>query len=156
MLLEREDIRPATSNNKGHTPLSLAFSQGHDGIAKIILEWGNANSDTFDSGGQAPLLLSAGNGDECVVEMQFPGNDSSAHTPDPHDLPAPSLANSNGRDVALDSKDSVSMSADGNLLTKLSRWSKPPFLGPLKSEYPSKRRRLNGENGDSDHDERGK
>lgn len=55
MLLERKDVRTARPDNKGRAPLSLALSGGHDGITQVILEWGNANSDRADHGGQTPL-----------------------------------------------------------------------------------------------------
>ena len=113
MLLERKYFRQAMRDNEGQTPPSLALSQGHDVIAKIILAWGNANSNTADRGGQT-------------------------HSPDPNSLPPPSSTDYNGREVSSDSKDSISMFADTDLSTEPSSRPHPPSPGPLKSQNPSK------------------
>ena len=80
----------------------------------------------------ASHLLSARTGSECVVEMQFRGNDSCA-TLDPNGLPALSSANHNGPEVALDSDGLVLMSADGDFSIELSGLPKPPSPGPSQS-----------------------
>ena len=53
------------------------FSQkGHDGVVKIILGWGNANSDTADRGRQVSLPQSAEHEDEPVFRtVQGPYRD---------------------------------------------------------------------------------
>ena len=38
ILLEREDVRTGIPDNKNQMLLTLALAQGHDGIAKAILE----------------------------------------------------------------------------------------------------------------------
>ena len=65
MLLERKDIRTAAGDNESLTPLPLALSQGHDGIARAILEWDNTNSYTAGRSGWTPLPPSVGNRDDC-------------------------------------------------------------------------------------------
>lgn len=130
ILLEPEDVRTGIPDNKNQMLLTSALAQGHDGIVKAMLEWDNANSDTADRGGQAFLVPSAGNGDECAAEIQFPGNDSSTHTSDPNDLPAPPSVDHIRREVVLDSKDSISMSTDGDFSAELSGQPQPPSLVP--------------------------
>ena len=55
ILLQRSDIHTATPDNQNQTPLSLALSKGYHGVAKILREWDNANSNTVDSRGRSSL-----------------------------------------------------------------------------------------------------
>jgi len=53
ILLQRSDIHTAIPDNQNQTPLSLALSKGHHGVAKILREWDNANSDPVDCSGRS-------------------------------------------------------------------------------------------------------
>ena len=134
MLLERQDVRAATPDHKSQTPLSLAFSQGHHRIAKVLREWDNANFDIANRRGLTSLLPSAGNVAYNVAELQFRGNSSSARTSDPNNPSVPPPAGHNRRKVAPGSKNSVSMSAKSDFSTELSTQPQPPSPGPLKSQ----------------------
>ena len=136
ILLERKDVRTGIPDNENQMLLTLALAQGHDGIAKAILEWDNANSDTADRGGQASLTPLARTGDECAAEMQFPGNDSSPYTLDLNGLSAPPSVDRIRREVVLDSKNSVTMSTDGDFSTKPSGQPQPPSPNPPEPQYP--------------------
>jgi len=76
VLLERQDVYVALPDMNNQTPLSLALSEGHDEIVEILL--GNSGSRAVDHSGQALLLASSRNGDECAVDMQFRDRDSNS------------------------------------------------------------------------------
>ena len=44
--VERKDLRTSMPDKESQIPLSLALSNGHSRVVKIILEWTNANSTT--------------------------------------------------------------------------------------------------------------
>ena len=124
MLSERKDVCTAAPDSN-QISLSLPLSQGHNGVAKTIREWESANSGTADPGNKTPLLPSTGNGAECVIEMQSKANNSNPSTSDINGLPALPSAEYNGREVVMDSKDSVSMSADSYFSAESSRQPQP-------------------------------
>lgn len=137
MLLERKDVHTAPPDNENQTPLSLAFSKGHDGVVRILLESDNVNSDTANSSGQASTLPSTGDMDLSVVEMKFRGHDLDIDISGHNGQPTPPPAGHNEREVVLGSKDSIPDSGDSDLSsTKPSKQSQSPSLYPLKSPYP--------------------
>ena len=90
MLLERKDVCTTMPDSKNKTPLSLALSKGHEEVVRILLERDNVHSGTGSRSGQACFPLSAGDGDECVVEMGFERGD-----------PNTDIANLIGRPLAI-------------------------------------------------------
>ena len=73
-----------------------------------------------------------------MAEIQSQGNDSSARTLDPNRLSAPPLIDHNGREVALDSKDFLSISADSDPSPEPSSRPQPLSPGLLRSQHPPK------------------
>ncbi|KAL8356455.1 hypothetical protein RB601_001653 [Gaeumannomyces tritici] len=59
-------------NSYGNTPLSLAASNGYEGIVQLLLENG-ANIDLADIGGRTPLLEAASEDHEGVVQLLLEG-----------------------------------------------------------------------------------
>lgn len=143
MLLEPNDVRTAVPDSKGQTLLSLDLSQGYDGVAETILEWGGSSSGTADSDGQTPFPPSPASGGEGAAEMQFTDNDSSVGTSDINGLPTLLSVDYNGQEVVLNSKDSVSTSADSGSSAEPSRLSQPHSIGPPKPPHPPKNTGIN-------------
>lgn len=73
------------------------------------------------------------------MEIQFTCDDPKTNILDLSDKLAPLSANCSGWEVTLNSKDSVSMSVDGDFSTEPFRRPRFPFVGPLKSRYPPKK-----------------
>ena len=63
-------IKADTKNGYGQTPLSLAITNGHEAVVKLLLDTGKVDADSKDtSSGQTSLLLAAENGHEAVVKL---------------------------------------------------------------------------------------
>ena len=141
MLLTREGVNSNQADTEyGWTPLLWAAENRHERVVKILLERKDVNLDHLeDKYGQVSLPRSAGNRDERVVEMQFRGNNSTAHTLDINGLPALPSADSNGWEVVLDPKSPVSILANSDPSTKPSIRSRLPSVGVLKSRFPLKK-----------------
>ncbi|KAH8683801.1 ankyrin repeat-containing domain protein, partial [Phaeosphaeriaceae sp. PMI808] len=56
------------STNYGQTPLNLAATNGHETVAKLLLEKGAA-IESKNNDGQTPLSLAAANGHEAIVKL---------------------------------------------------------------------------------------
>jgi len=50
MLLERINVRPTIPDNENQSPLSIALSARHYGVARILEEWVNVSSDRTNHG----------------------------------------------------------------------------------------------------------
>ena len=68
ILLKNGHNKDSKDDYYGQTPLSWAASEGHEEVAKQLLEEG-VDADSKDDDGQTPLLLAAGNGHEAVVKQ---------------------------------------------------------------------------------------
>ncbi|RPA96071.1 hypothetical protein L873DRAFT_1791835 [Choiromyces venosus 120613-1] len=93
IFLERKDVCIDTPDNGHETPLSLAFSRGHNGAVKILQELTSRRSNTADDAGQAIPSLSIGHAEECVIEMQSRGGDLDPDITDLEGLNAHSSSN---------------------------------------------------------------
>lgn len=98
---------------------------------RIILECSNANSGTPNPGGQASFPPPVGHGDQRVAEMQFRGDDPNTDIASFNGELALPSADPDDRGVVLDSKDSLSESADSDFSsTEPSRLSQPSSVSP--------------------------
>ena len=67
-LLEKKKGDVEASDFHGNTAISWTARRGHEGVARVLLEQGNANPDTPDTKyGRTPLWWAAQNGHEGVV-----------------------------------------------------------------------------------------
>ncbi|RPA92109.1 hypothetical protein L873DRAFT_1794495 [Choiromyces venosus 120613-1] len=74
-LLAQEDVNTDTPDNFGATPLSLAFSGGHNQIVKMLQERISRSSGPAHDGGQAVAPQSVGHGQEHAAVMLCGGSD---------------------------------------------------------------------------------
>ena len=134
ILLQREGVNPNQICTKsGQTPLSFARSNGHDGVVEMLLERGSINSDAAARIGPTSILPSARYGVQCMVDMQFGGDDPNINVPDFNWEPTLPSVDHDERPKVLDLEDSVSKSAGSDLSsTEPSRLSP---ARPLKSWY---------------------
>ena len=82
ILFGRLYISPDTSDKYDRTPLLWAAQNGHEGIAKLLLERKDVNPDTPNKYDRTPLSLAAGNGHEGVVKLLLERKDVNPNTPD--------------------------------------------------------------------------
>jgi len=112
MLLERNDIRIDIQDNKNQTPLSLALSQGHNKIARIISARASARSNTPAPSGQASPPPSTQHREEHVEETQPRGDHPNTNTADSTSQPPPPPADPNTPEGAPDCKGPFANSTD--------------------------------------------
>lgn len=140
---EWSDGRTAKPDNKSHTPLSLALSRGHDGVVKILQDWGNANSNRAEHHDQMSPPLSTRHGDERLVEAQFRCDDPDSDILSLNDQLASPSVDGNEREVVLDLKDSAPKTRRYRLLNRTIRAVStafrraPKVLAPSKEKQPS-------------------
>jgi ankyrin repeat protein len=85
-LSPRHYVDADSQDSKGRTPLSLAASQGHEAVAKLLLAY-DVDADSKDSHGRTPLLWAAEYGHEAVAKLLLAHNvdadsrDSHGRTP---------------------------------------------------------------------------
>ena len=69
----------------GSTPLAWAARNGHIGVAKILLGWGNVDPNSPDTDDRTPLGCAAINGHEGVVKLLLGREDVDPNLPDTDD-----------------------------------------------------------------------
>ncbi|RPA98216.1 hypothetical protein L873DRAFT_1770173 [Choiromyces venosus 120613-1] len=69
ILLDRDDINPDISDDKGEIPLSFALSAGHNTVM-WLLQGEKHNSNTVDSCHQVSLFPSLELSEACTVEIK--------------------------------------------------------------------------------------
>jgi len=92
-------------------PISLALPEGDDGVARILVDPENTDSDKVNHGGQSSLPRSPGNRDESVAEIRFGSSDLNAEVTDFNSQPSLPPADSDERESASDPKDLVPTSS---------------------------------------------
>ena len=117
MLLDLDDIRIDIRDHKNQTAYSLALSEGHDKIARMISEQAASMSDAVYPGSQESLPWSAGAREQFTAEMELRDDHSNATT-----------ANLSG--------EPTSPPGDPNALEELSDWE-GYFPGSADSIIPS-------------------
>jgi len=132
MLLERQGVHTATRDKNDQTPLSLALSEGHHQIARILR--GDPYSRATDNSVQTPLPPSDGNGDGCVVDMQFTDRDPCTDITDINTPPALPPANLDERQGISDPMDLIPEHVDSDLSS--TEGSTLPQLLPMPSLKP--------------------
>jgi len=59
MLVVREDVDINSKNENGTTPLIWAATNGHEAVARLLLERGNFNTNSSGEYGMTPLQWAA-------------------------------------------------------------------------------------------------
>ena len=137
MLLERNDVRFPTPDKTNRIPLSLALSERHGDVARILQS--NANAHITDRSGQASYASSQ-HGHESAMEMLSRARDPDTDIADRSTQPVLLLADPDGREVLLDSKHSVTRSVDNDVsATEPPMLLHPPPTQPIKSLYPPRK-----------------
>jgi ankyrin repeat protein len=78
-----DNIAMDSKDSRGQTPLSWAAGNGHEAVAKLLLNKEGVGPDFKDSRGRTPLSWAAGNGHEAVVKLLF---DKEGVDPDSRDF----------------------------------------------------------------------
>ena len=123
--MEREDVNPEQLDTKnGRTPLSWAIEKGyegvikilseHRGVAKILPERENPDSDNLIPGSQTSLPLSTTPREDFGVAMQSRTHDPNTDITDLNSLPQPLSTAHNEQVRELDRQDSIPESADNS------------------------------------------
>jgi len=71
-ILDRIDLN--SKDTEGRTPLSWAAENGHEGVAKLLLDTGKVKADWKDEYGRTPLSWAAENGHEAVAKLLLDTN----------------------------------------------------------------------------------
>jgi len=128
------------SDNEGSeaaaTPPPSDLPEGYDGVTRILVDTGNANSDKVDHGDQSTPPFSPAHRDEFAVEIRFRSRDVDPITTDSNSQPSLSPIDSNEQEPLPDPKDPVSGTSDNDPPTTQS--PAPPSassMWPLKFLY---------------------
>ena len=130
--LERSDVRTAVPDYQNQTPLSLALSEGHDGVVEILREQGHPNLDSESCASQTSPHSSSQAGAECLG-MQLTSNPNTDPA-DPYRQLALLSPGAQGHEPVLGPENLCSTSPDNN---------EPPATEPPNLLQPSSRQPLN-------------
>ena len=68
-LFKGKTVNTNATDEDGRTPLWWAAGNGHEAVAKLLLDSGKVHADSKDSSGRTPLWRAAENGHEAVVKL---------------------------------------------------------------------------------------